>query len=68
MREMRVQSLSGEDPLEEEMATDLQYACLKFHGLRSHGVRVRHDLVTKQQGLFYDVLYGITRFKTVLSS
>ena len=51
LREVQVQSLGWEDPLEKEMAT--QYSCLGnamdrgswqtvFHGV----TRVRHDLVT----------------------
>ena len=53
-QEMRVRSLSGEDPLEEENGNLLQYSCLenlmdrrawwaKFRGLQ----RVRHDWMTK---------------------
>ena len=35
MQETQVLSLGREDPLEEEMATHLQYSSEKFHGQRS---------------------------------
>ena len=58
MQEMSVQSLGREDPLENEVATHLQYSCLE--NLMDRGAwqakkscmgsqRVAHDLATKQQ-------------------
>ena len=53
-KEMQVQSLGQEDPLEKEMATSLQYSCLENSMERRawwaivHGVaEVGHDLATK---------------------
>ena len=58
MHEMRVQSLSREDPLEKEMATHSNILAWEIPwteesgGLQSMGLqRVRHDLTTKQQQL-----------------
>ena len=58
MQEMRVQSLSQEDPLEKEMATHSNILVWEIPwtevsgGLQSMGwQRVRHDLTTKQQQL-----------------
>ena len=56
MQETQVQSLSGEDPLEKEMATHFSILAWEIPwteepgGLQSMGSqRVRHDLVTEQQ-------------------
>ena len=58
MHEMRVQSLSREDPLEKEMATHSNILAWEIprteesDGLQSMGLqRVRHDLTTRQQQL-----------------
>ena len=58
MHEMRVQSLSREDPLEKEMATHSNILAWEIPrteesgGLQSMGLqRVRHDLTTRQQQL-----------------
>ena len=56
MREMQVQSLDWDDPLEKEMATHSSILAWEIPwteeagGLQSMGwQRVRHNLVTKQQ-------------------
>ena len=58
MHEMRVQSLSREDPLEKEMATHSNILAWEIPwteesgGIQSMGLqRVRHDLTIKQQQL-----------------
>ena len=63
MWETWVWSLGGEDPLEEEMATPLQYSCLEnpqgqrsLVGYSPWGHRVRHDWATKHtQSAWYTV-------------
>ena len=47
MQEIRVQSLDGEDPLEEEMAT-LQYSCLE-NSMDRGALRTSASGVTKSQ-------------------
>ena len=56
MQETGVQSLGGEDPLEEEMATHSSILAWEIPWTEEPGrlqpmrsQRVRHDLVTKQQ-------------------
>ena len=60
MREMRVQSLGREDPLEKEMATHSSTLAWEISqteepgGLQSLGLQIfRHDLATKQVPLEY---------------
>ena len=52
MREIRVQSLSREDPLEKEMATPLQYSCLENF---------------MDRGALYATVHGVTKSGTRLS-
>ena len=56
MREMQVQSLGGEDPLKEEMATHSGILAWEIPWTEESGrlqsmgsQRIRHDLATKQQ-------------------
>ena len=46
MQEIRVQSLGWEDPLEEEMATPLQYSCLEN---------------SMDRGAWQAIVHGVTR-------
>ena len=70
-QEMRVPSLGGKDPLEEEMATsssilDWRIPCTEEPGglqsIPCNHRRVRHDLATKQQQKI--ILSGMSLKKT----
>ena len=63
VQEIRVQSLSLDDPLEKEMTTCSSILCWEIPwteepgGLQSTGLqRDRHILVTKQQLIQYDLI------------
>ena len=63
MQEIRVQSMSLDDPLEQEMTTCSRILAWEIpwteepEGLQSMGLqRVRHILVTKQQLIQYDLI------------
>ena len=48
---MEVWSLGWKDPLEEEMATPLQYSCLEYHGQRRLGISSVHGVTESQTQL-----------------
>ena len=72
MQEMRVQSLGQEDPLEKEMATDSSILAQEIpwreqlDGLQSMGLRIGHDLATKQPQ-FTTALYLAKQYLSNLS-
>ena len=76
MQETRVQSLDGEDPLEEKMATHSSILAWKVpwpktlvgHSPKGHK-RVRHDLATKQQQhACFTSFFSCFRNRNLLSS
>ena len=52
-QEARVQHLGGEDSLEEEMATQLQYSCLEN---------------STDRGALWAIVHGVTKSRTRLST
>ena len=52
-QEARVQHLGGEDSLEEEMATQLQYSCLEN---------------STDRGAVWAIVHGVTKSRTRLSA